>query len=99
MDMTFPDTFAQPQRPKTVTVLGVLITAAAMISYLVAYAASDALVDANVLPRWSDGNDPRPRWLAVTFATLMTGSLIIAMCARWISQRQLRSIEQMERDD
>jgi hypothetical protein len=83
-------------RPKTVTVLGLLVGIAAVFSYLGAYAFANALVSAEMLPAWSSGSDPRPRWFAVTFCILLGSFMLIGMIARFISGRQLRTIDDME---
>ena len=75
--------------------LGLLATAALTFSYLGAYAVSDALVRADVLPRWPAGADPRPRWMIGGFAVLMGLSLGAAGVARFVSRRHLRRIDAM----
>ena len=72
-----------------------LVLAAATFSYLWAYAATDALVAADVMPRWADGTDPRPRRLAVTFAGVLGAFLVAGTTARLLSGRQLRRIDAM----
>lgn len=87
-----------PVRPRTLTVLGLLVTAALVLSYLVAYALTDALRAADVLPHWTPGHDPRPRWLLIGFGTVMTVFLATGVAFRMLSQRQLRRIDAMADD-
>lgn len=84
-----------PPRPHTLTVLLLLIAAAATFSYLGAYAVSDALVNADVLPHWSPGADPRPGWMLSGFGVLLLTFLTVAGAARFFSRRQLRKIDEM----
>jgi hypothetical protein len=85
-----------PPRPRTLTVLGLLATAALVLSYLGAYALANALLAAEMIAPWPAGNDPRPRWLVTGFVMLMGFFGAIALAARFFSTRQLRSIEAME---
>jgi predicted phage tail protein len=83
-------------RPHTRTVLGVLVTAAAVLSYFVAYPLTNALRAAEVLaPPAAAGHDPRLRWMAVTFVSLLGASAVIAGVFRLLSRRQLRRIDEM----
>lgn len=84
-----------PRAPRTATVLALLAAAALTFSYLGAYAASDALVAADVLSRWPAGTDPRPRWMLGGFAVLMGLFVVAAVFARFVSRRQLRRIDAM----
>lgn len=89
---------AGPRAGKTLLVLLMLVLAAATFSYLSAYAVSDALVSADVLKPPSAGPDPRPRWMAVTFAGVMGAFLAVGLTARLASGRQLRRIDAMTDD-
>lgn len=91
-------TAAPPRAGKTLPVLLMLVLAAATFSYLSAYAVSDALVSADVLKRWPAGTDPRPRWMAVTFAAVMSCFLVAGTAARALSRRQLRRIDAMSEE-
>ena len=82
-------------KPRTVTVLGVLALAAAIFSYLGAYAVTDALAKANVIAAVPRSPDPRLRWAAISFAILMVTSLLIGGIMRRLSLRQFRRIDQM----
>lgn len=86
---------ATARRPRTLIVLALLTFTALLFSYLGAYAVTDALVAADVLPRWPPGRDPRPRRLGYGFGTLMAAFLAAAAVARVVSRRQLRSIDAM----
>jgi len=73
-----------------------LVAAALILSYLWAYAVTNALIAAEVISRWPPGSDPRPLRMCVGFITLMTAFTIIAAIAQWISRRQLKRIDEME---
>jgi|SRR5687767_10540421 len=80
---------------KTLVVLGVLLATSALFSYLLAYAMTDALATAKVLPRYESGSDPRPMWMARAFVSLTFTFIAVGLLARLISRRQLRSIDAM----
>ena len=80
-------------RASTVQVLGLLVSTAFALSYLVAYAFTNALVDAGILQPWGGGTDPRPRWMALTFVTLLGLFGAAGVVFRLMSSRQLRSID------
>jgi hypothetical protein len=82
-------------KPSTLTVLGLLAGAAATFSYLGAYAVANALVANDLLSAWPHDHDPRPRWFATGFFTLMLGFMGVAAAARFLSQRQLDSIDEI----
>jgi hypothetical protein len=84
-----------PSEPSTTMVVGLLLLAALTLSYLGAYAVAGALMDSDVLPHWSLGNDPRPRWMACLFGVLLAASLLVSAVARLLSRRQLRRIDAM----
>ena len=98
MDSPEPD-IQDFARPRTATVVVLLVGAALILSYLAAYAVTNVLVAADVIPDWSRDRDPRPRWMAIGFLTL-TGLFVAAGATmRVLSRRQLRSIDQMEETD
>lgn len=86
------------RRPRTLTVLAVLMAVALVFSWLFAYAFADALVSAELLKPWSKHSDPRPRWLLGCFTGLMVVFGSIALVARALSRRQLRRIDAMDED-
>ena len=88
----FDNTFDE-HRPRTVTVLLLLVVAALTLSYLASYAVSDALVNANVLAAWSPGADPRPTWMLKSFLGLCGAFAVIGTLARTASHRQLRRLD------
>ena len=61
-----------PLAPRTLTVVGMLIAAALIASYLWAYALTNALVAADVISNWPPGSDPRPMRMCFGFITMMT---------------------------
>ena len=83
-------------RSSTISVLLLLAVFAVIVSYLVAYAGANALAASDVIPQWSRGTDPRPRWFGNTFAILMGGFILIGGIARFLSWRQLRNIDRMQ---
>jgi hypothetical protein len=89
---------AELARPRTVTVISLLVGASGIFSYLAAYALTNALTAAGAVAQWPPGEDPRPRRMLICFVTLMMVFGIAAGGFRWISQRQLHSIDRMEED-
>ncbi len=79
-------------RASTVQVLGLLVSTAFALSYLGAYAFTNALLDAGMLQPWGSP-DPRPRWLALCFVTLLAVFGSAGIFFRLMSSRQLRSID------
>lgn len=92
------ETAPPPQRPRTTTVLAVLVLTAAVLSYLGAYAMANALVAAEVLRPWSRDNDPRFGWFVAGFFILITLFTGIGAAARFISARHLKQIEETEQE-
>ena len=92
----FTDTEMQPvvePRSRTINVLILLMVAALVFSYLGAYAVTNTLVAADMLPRWAPKADPRPRWMLIGFVTLLGSFGSIALVLRFLSGRQLRSLD------
>ena len=89
------DLAAADAKPRTVTVLGLLALTSFTLSYLGAYAVSGALVEADVVRRWQPDADPRPLWLATGFGVLLVAFCVIGCAGRFMSQRQLRQIDEM----
>jgi hypothetical protein len=85
-------------RPRTLSVLILLMFAAVTISYLVAYAAPGALVSADVLAPWPSYADPRPRWMFMSFCGLMGSFIVIHGLFRILSRLQIRQIDAMAED-
>jgi uncharacterized BrkB/YihY/UPF0761 family membrane protein len=95
MDLTSFDNEAPHQAPRTTTVLVFLAAFAIMTSWLVVYAATNALVSANIISAWPPDADPRPRWMLNAFGGFFAAYAVIAMLFRWLSARQLRRIDAM----
>jgi hypothetical protein len=93
-DTDAPIPMAGQQKPRTVTVLGILVITAFTFSFLGSYAVYNALVNAGVLQQYS-GPDPRPKWLAMGFCALMIIFLLIGIGLRALSKRQFRVIDAM----
>lgn len=71
MDSQEPiDLAPEATKPRAITVIGLFIAAAALISYLVTYAFTDALVKAEFFTQWQPGHDPRPKRFIIGFAGL-----------------------------
>ena len=87
---------AAPLKARTATVLGLLVTAAAVLSYFIAFPLTNALRAADFLAAPAAvGYDPRLRWMAVTFVSLLGGFAIVAGAFRLLSRRQMRRIDEM----
>ena len=97
-DLEF-ETAPTPQRPRTVTVLGLLVGAAAILSYLGAYAMVNALVAAEVLKAWPRESDPRPKWFLIGFVLLVALFGSVGAAFRFFSSRHLKQIDEMEQSD
>lgn len=80
-------------------VLVLMTLAAGVFSYLGAFAVTGTLAAADVIDKWPPHNDPRPRWMAVSFATLLASFLVIATLFRWTSSRQLRRLDALAQED
>jgi hypothetical protein len=89
----------EPPRPKTATVVALLVGAALILSYLAAYAVTNALVAADVMPPWPRDRDPRPRWMGEGFFALIVLFTVIGAVVRVMSRRQLHKIDEMESTD
>jgi len=77
------------RRPRTLTVLAVLMAVALVFSWLFAYAFADALVSAELLKPWSKHSDPRPRWLLGCF----TGLMVVFGSAPAMAARMLHRLD------
>ena len=99
-----PETFeddsavAEP-KPRTWTVLGLLVAAAGTFSYLGAFAVTDALAKVDVIHPVSKEHDPRLLWAAIGFVTIMSLFLVVAVVMRHLSARQFKCIDQMTEGD
>lgn len=92
--------FATPPRGSgTLTVLGLLVTAALLFSYLGAYKVSAALVSADLLAPWPPSADPRPKWLVIGFLVVICTCSGVGVIMRIASCRSLRDIDRIANDD
>jgi hypothetical protein len=80
-------------RASTVQVLGLLCATAFALSYLGAYAFTNALLARDILRQWSPGSDPRPRLLGLLFVSLLAVFGVLGFLFRVMSSRELRSID------
>jgi hypothetical protein len=99
MDVLETEETDRPSRPNTLVVLGLLVLAAMILSYLVAYAVINALVAAEVMPPWQGQQDPRPRLFIGSFVALMSLFAFVGGAAKFLSSRHLRRIDAIGQDD
>jgi undecaprenyl pyrophosphate phosphatase UppP len=93
------DSLAPPQvKPRTAAVIGLLVVAAAIFSYLVAYCLMNALVAAEIVPHWPAGRDPRPKVFLGSMTALLAAFTMVGFFFRTISRRHFNRIEQMEEE-
>ncbi|HWB55036.1 MAG TPA: hypothetical protein VG722_12615 [Tepidisphaeraceae bacterium] len=85
-------------KPRTPVVLLLLLIASVVLSYLWAYAVSDALVAGHLMQASSDSADSRPAQMRQAFFVIAGTFLVIGVLVRWISARQLRRIDAMNDD-
>lgn len=97
-DLEFESAPPVNERPKTATVVGLLIAAAMIISYLSSYAVANAMVAADVVKPWPADSDPRPKWFIIGFIILITLFGGIAMAARQLSALQMKKFDEMEKE-
>ena len=94
-----PDEVAPVEKPGTLKVLGLLALTSLTFSYLGSYAIAGALVSAEVIRPWAAGADPRPKWLAIGFCTLLASFVVLGSVVRCLSKRQLRRIDEMGQEE
>ena len=94
-DLVDDDAPPAETKPRTGSVLALLLIAAATFSYLGAFAIPDALVRANVVRPFPHNPDPRPLWAMTGFAGVLTAFLLMALLMRYLSWRQFRKIDRM----
>jgi hypothetical protein len=87
------------QPPRTMTIVLILIAAALIVSYLCAYALTNALIAAELMNRWPPGRDPRPVRMCMGFVVMMSLFTGGAVYAQWASRRQLQRIDEMEQGE
>jgi hypothetical protein len=85
--------------PRTTTVLIFLAAFAMIASWLSCYAVTNALVAADVINAWPHEADPRPRWMLNSFVGFLLAFGLIGGAFRWLSNRQLRRIDDMANAD
>lgn len=91
-----PETnLVEADRPKPWTLVGLLAGVALVVSYLAAYAVTNALVATEVIAKWSPGHDPRPGWMVRTFLSMIGAFGAIALLFKWSGRRQMRRIDEM----
>lgn len=85
-------------RPRTVSVLTVLMVTAVVLSYLVSYALPHALVAANAMQPWPAYADPRPRWMVLCFTVLLSTFVVLMGIFYLLNALQVRRIDSMVED-
>ncbi|MGF1635194.1 MAG: hypothetical protein ACFCVE_15185 [Phycisphaerae bacterium] len=79
-------------RPNGLFVLAVVVLAAGLASYLISYGLADTLIAAELL-KPAVGSDPRPRWLVLTFASVMSAAGFMWLLGRVLAGRQVRKLD------
>jgi hypothetical protein len=95
MDVNSMDNERSPGAPRTATVVVFLAAFAVMVSWLAVYAVTNALIATNVMSAWPEGVDPRPRWMLNAFGGFFGAFAVIALLFGWLSQRQLKRIDEI----
>ena len=80
---------------KSLAVVVLLLIAAAVLSYLWAYALNDALVAGHFAMSLNSDNDPRPGQMETAFAVILSVLFLTAGLLKWTSSRQIRRIDAM----
>ena len=93
MDVVNNNTSIDEPRASTVQALGLLVSTAFALSYLGAYAFTNALLARDILQQWAPGSDPRPRLLGLLFISLLALFGTAGFLFRIMSSRELRSID------
>ena len=83
-------------RPKTSSVLVLLVLAAGLFSYIGAYPMTTALAGANLIAPITADHDPRPIWAGSAFVAILVLAGFIALLLRFVSRQSLKRIETME---
>jgi hypothetical protein len=94
--MDFDEEVSPEPRPRTSTVLALLLVAAGLFAYIGAYPMTSALAGANLIPPIMPAHDPRLIWAASAFVVILSCILIAALVLRFLSRRQLKRIDTME---
>lgn len=99
MDASDFESAPAPQVSRTTTVLIFIAAFSVIVSWLACYAVTNALVATDIISAWQPGEDPRPRWMLHSFIGLFGSFAVVAMAFRWLSNRQLRRIDEMADGD
>jgi hypothetical protein len=97
--MQVDDEIAPQARWRAIPVVLLLTGAAAVFSYLGAYAVMNALEANGIVAPWPAEPDPRPHWMAMAFIAQMTVFITAAMALGWMSSRQFKRIDAMVDSD
>lgn len=81
--------------PRTSTVLVFLLAGSVIFSYMGVYAATNAMIAADMMSPWPPGADPRPRWMIQAFVALFVIFALGGLFFRWLSNRQLKAIDDL----
>lgn len=85
-------------RPRTLSVLTALMVTAVLLSYLVSYAIPGAMVAANAMQAWPASDDPRPRWMVLSFTALLSSFVVLMGFVYLLNALQVRRINSMLED-
>lgn len=86
---------APPSRPKAMTVVGLLAASSLILSWLSSYAVAGALVSAEIIRPWQQGQDPRLKWMGISFAALMGVFGLIALLLSRVSSKEVKEIDNL----
>jgi hypothetical protein len=62
-------------------------------SWLLCYGVVNVLISSNLMNPLPPGEDPRPAWMLRVFSSAYGGFILLALFFRWLSNRQLMSID------
>jgi hypothetical protein len=93
--MEFENDSSSPRAPRTTTVLVFLAAFAVILSYLAIYAATNALIAADLISPWPQEADPRPGWMLRAFVGMFAACATVGILFRFFSHRQLKRIDAM----
>lgn len=96
MDFDGDDESLPDMRPKTSSVLVLLVVAAGLFSYIGAYPMTNALASANLISPITLDHDPRPIWAGSAFAAMLLAAGLIALMMRFVGRQQIKRIDTMD---
>lgn len=90
-----PELPASPaaEKPKTFTVLVILLFCVSMLSWLLIYAGTNALIAADMMKPWPAKADPRLEWWGISIVVILALVLVGGRIVPWIITRQASAID------